>query len=635
MASKYDALAKIIVQNVGGRENISSLSHCVTRLRFKLKDESKANTDVLKNTEGIVTVMQSGGQYQVVIGNHVPDVYEVVCEKAHLSEAAEDDGPKKKMSLGAAFIDMVSGIFQPMLSYLCAAGIIKGLLALLAFCIEGFEGTGAYQIWYSIGDGFFAFLPIVLGYNAAKKFKGSEWLGMCMGFALTYSGTTAMANAEAIGSLFAGTPFEMGYSNTFFGIPIIMPAGGYCSTVVPVIVATYFAVKLEKWFKKVIPDVVKSFLAPMCTLIIMLPLTFLVIGPVTSLICSIIGMIFSAICDIPVIGGLLTGILIAGFWQVFVIFGVHWGLIPLGISNLTVMGYDPLLSPYFCVSFGQSMAVLAIYLRTKNKTLKNNALPAFISGIFGVTEPAIYGITLPKKKPFIISCIAGAIGGGFIGAMGAKSYQMGGIGVFGLPSYIGEGSLYSMYIVIIGSLIAMAVSFLLVFFTYKDEEEPKASAGHAETGKGAMGGSVYSPIVGQAVELSQVEDEVFSSGAMGKGVGIIPKEGKVYAPCNGEITTFFPTGHAVGITADNGMEILIHVGMDTVKLDGKGFTPAAKQGDKVVRGQLLLEFDMEYIQKEGYTITTPVIITNTDDFKEVVPESMGEVNTDSVILTVN
>lgn len=638
MASKYDGLARIIIQNVGGRENIISLAHCITRLRFKLKDESKANTDILKNTDGIVTVIQSGGQYQVVIGNHVPDVYAVVCEKAHLSAGteAEADGPKEKMSLGAAFVDMISGIFQPMLSYLCAAGIIKGMLALFAFFFPSFAGSGAYNVWYSIGDGFFAFLPVVLGYNAAKKFKGSEWLGMSMGFALTYSGTTAMANAEAVGTILTGTAFEMSYAYTFFGIPIIMPSGGYCSTVVPVIVATYFAVKLEKKLKQIIPDVVKSFLAPLFTLVIMLPLTFLIIGPITSLLCSVIGVIFGALYDIPVVGGLLAGVLLGAFWQVLVIFGVHWGLVPLCMMNYATLGFDKILSPYFCVSFGQSMAVLAIYLKTKDKNLKDNALPAFISGMFGVTEPAIYGITLPKKKPFIMSCIAGAVGGGFIGLMGAKSYQMGGLGVFGLPSYIGEGTLYSMIIVAIGSVIAMAAAFILVFITYKDDEPVKKETAEIPAADDAAvtGGTIVSPMVGEAIELSKVEDEVFASGALGQGLAIVPEKGEVYAPCDGEITTFFPTGHAIGLQADNGAELLIHVGMDTVKLEGKGFEPMAKQGDKVKKGQLLLKFDMDFIKKEGYTVVTPIIVSNTDDFTDVIPEGNGKVDLNTTVITL-
>ncbi len=632
MASKYDGLARIIIQNVGGKDNIISLAHCITRLRFKLKDESKANTEVLKSTEGIVTVMKSGGQYQVVIGNHVPDVYAVVCEKAHIAADAASDAPQEKMGIGATLIDWISGIFQPILSILCAAGIIKGLLALWAFFDPEAATSGAYQLWYAFGDGFFAFLPIILGATAAKKFGGNTFIGMGIGSALCYSGITAMAGAEAVGSVLAGTSFEMGYSATFFGIPIIMPSGGYLSTVVPIIVATYFTVKLEKWFKKIVPDVVKTFIAPVLAFVIMLPLTFLIIGPVTSFLCNVVGVIFGALYNIPVVGGLIAGILVGAFWQVLVIFGLHWGLVPLAMMNYGQLGYDFILSPYFTASFAQSMVVLAIYVKTKDKKMKDMALPAFVSGIFGVTEPCIYGITLPKKKPFVISCIASAIGGGIIGFFGVKSFMMGGLGVFGLPVFIGDNTMKHFIVVVIAMVIAMVIAFVATYATYKDDapvaEKPVKKKGEAATEV------IASPLKGEVKELSEVNDEAFSGGILGQGLAILPIEGKLYAPCNGEITTFFPTGHAIGISSENGAEILIHVGMDTVKLDGEGFTKKKNQGDKVKKGELLLEFDIDKIKGAGYDIITPMIITNSDDYSDVIPTDQTSVAPGDDAITV-
>lgn len=632
MASKYDGLARIIIQNVGGKDNIISLAHCITRLRFKLKDESKANTDVLKSTDGIVTVMKSGGQYQVVIGNHVPDVYAVVCEKAHIAADAPSDAPQEKMGIGATLIDWISGIFQPILSILCAAGIIKGLLALWAFFDPDAATSGAYQLWYAFGDGFFAFLPIILGATAAKKFGGNMFIGMGIGSALCYSGITAMAGAEAIGSVLTGTSFEMSYSATFFGIPIIMPSGGYLSTVVPIIVATYFTVKLEKWFKKVVPDVVKTFIAPVLAFAIMLPLTFLIIGPVTSFLCNVVGVIFGALYNIPVVGGLIAGILVGAFWQVLVIFGLHWGLVPLAMMNYGQLGYDFILSPYFTASFAQSMVVLAIYVKTKDKKMKDMALPAFISGIFGVTEPCIYGITLPKKKPFVISCVAAAIGGGIIGFFGVKSFMMGGLGVFGLPVFIGDNTMKHLIVVVVAMVIAMVIAFVATYATYKDDapvaEKPVKKKGEAATEV------IASPLKGEVKELSEVNDEAFSGGILGKGLAILPAEGKLYAPCNGEITTFFPTGHAIGISSENGAEILIHVGMDTVKLDGEGFTKKKNQGDKVKKGELLLEFDIDKIKGAGYDIITPMIITNSDDYSDVIPTDQASVAPGDDAITV-
>ncbi len=487
MASKYDGLAKIIIQNVGGKGNIISLTHCITRLRFKLKDESKANTDVLKSTDGIVTVMQAGGQYQVVIGNHVGDVFDVVCEKAGIAADSNSTDANKDMSLGAKFIDLISGSFQPMLGALSAAGILKGLLALWSFIasLQGIDVTtsGAYQIWYSVGDGFFYFLPVILGFTVATKVGMNKFTGTALGLSLVYPAMVAFKDAEAIGSVFAGTPFEMSYSTTFFGIPVIMPSSGYTSSVVPIILAILVGVRLEKWLKKVIPDVIKTFIVPVVVFAVMLPLTYLVIGPVSAVLCSVLQLFFQGVMSIPVIGGGLLGLLIGALWQVLVIFGLHWSLVPICMINYGTLGYDNVLSPYFCVSFAQTFVVLAMYLKSKNQNFKNIALPAFISGLFGVTEPAIYGVTLPAKKPFIISCIGGAVGGAIIGFSNVKSYMMGGLGLFGIPSYIdpATNSVYSVIWVLIGTVVASAIGFVLTWAFWREDE--KAGESEKKVGK--------------------------------------------------------------------------------------------------------------------------------------------------------
>lgn len=486
MPSKYDGLARIIIQNVGGKSNINSVAHCITRLRFKLKDESKANKDVLEATDGVIKVMQSGGQYQVVIGNNVADVYDAVLEVGHFQGAgtvdedgnAVDDGESDggKKSPVSILIDMISGVIQPTLGVLAATGIIKGLLALFSFLNILPATSGTYQVLYAVGDGFFYFLPIILGYTAAKKFKMNEFIGMAIGIALCYPAMVNITGGEVLGTLFAGTAFEMSYYTTFLGIPVIMPASGYTSSVVPIIIACALGAMLEKWLRKVISDVIKLFVVPFVTLVIVVPLTYLVIGPIATILCNLLTAIFSAIYGIPVVGGLIAGVLIGAFWQVLVIFGLHWGLVPLGLINYATLGYDFILSPYFCVSFAQTFVVLAMLLKTRDDKLKKIALPAFISGIFGVTEPAIYGVTLPKKKPFIYSCIGGAIGGGFIGFMGARSYTMGGLGLFGLPSYIdtvGNTGIQSLIYVVIGTVIASVIGFVLTWVLYKDEPAKK------------------------------------------------------------------------------------------------------------------------------------------------------------------
>ena len=485
MASKYDGLARIIIQNVGGKSNIISVAHCITRLRFKLKDESKANKEVLESTDGVIKVMQAGGQYQVVIGNQVNDVYDAVLEVGHLTAAGAVDeegnaveetaggGKKSPVSL---LIDVISGTLQPTLGVLAATGIIKGLLALFDFIGLIPAASGTYQVWYAVADGFFYFLPIILGYTAAKKFKVNEFIGMAIGIALCYPAMVNSTAGTVLGTVFTGTAFEMSYYLTFFGIPVIMPASGYTSSVVPIILAVAIAAPLERWLKKVVPDVIKLFVVPFATLIVMVPLTYLLIGPIASILCSILSLIFNVIYNIPLVGGIIGGVLIGAFWQVLVIFGLHWGLVPLAMINYGLLGYDFILSPYFCVSFAQTFVVLAIILKTKDEKLKKIAIPAFISGIFGVTEPAIYGVTLPKKTPFIYSCIAGAIGGAFTGLMGTRSYSIGGLGLFGLPSFIdttGTMGLTNMIYILIAILIASVAGFAMTYVLYKDEPAKK------------------------------------------------------------------------------------------------------------------------------------------------------------------
>lgn len=485
MASKYDGLARIIIQNVGGKSNIISVAHCITRLRFKLKDESKANKEVLESTDGVIKVMQAGGQYQVVIGNQVNDVYDAVLEVGHLAAAGAVDeegnaveetsggGKKSPVSL---LIDVISGTLQPTLGVMAATGIIKGLLALFDFLGLIPAASGTYQVWYAVADGFFYFMPIVLGYTAAKKFKVNEFIGMAIGIALCYPAMVNSTAGTVLGTVFTGTAFEMSYYLTFFGIPVIMPASGYTSSVVPIILAVAIAAPLEHWLKKVIPDVIELFVVPFVTLIVMVPLTYLVIGPIASILCSILSLFFNAIYSIPVVGGLIGGVLIGAFWQVLVIFGLHWSLVPLAMINYSLLGYDFILSPCFCVSFAQTFVVLAIVLKTKDEKLKKIAIPAFISGIFGVTEPAIYGVTLPKKTPFIYSCIAGAIGGAFTGLMRTRSYSIGGLGLFGLPSFIdttGVMGLTNMIYILIAILIASVAGFAMTYVLYKDEPAKK------------------------------------------------------------------------------------------------------------------------------------------------------------------
>jgi len=625
---KYEKLAKDIIKNVGGKENVNSLTHCITRLRFKLKDESKANTEVLKNMDGIVTVIKSGGQYQVVIGNHVGDVFDDVVEIGGFKSASEDQGSNENTGALNKFIDIISGVFTPILGVLCASGMIKGFNALFVALHVLSDKSGTYIMLNAIGDALFYFFPIFLGYTSAKKFKLNEFVGMAIGGALVYPTITALTSAKPLYNVFSGTVIQSPVCLTFLGIPVILMS--YSSSVIPIILSTYVGAKIEKGFKKIIPDVVKTFLVPFCTLLVTIPLAFIVIGPIATWAGKLVGAATIAIYNLsPIIAGLFIG----AFWQVFVIFGLHWGLVPILLNNISVMHYDPVIATFFAASFAQTGVVTAILVKTKNKKLKSLAIPAVISGFFGVTEPAIYGITLPRKKPFIISCIGASIGGGILGAMGSKMYIFGGLGIFGIPCFIGKNGMdQGFYGSIISIIVAFALGFLIMLFTgFKDEEVKEETKNDNLLVKQEV---VVSPLKGEVKALSEVKDEAFSTGVLGKGVAIEPAEGKIVSPVDGTLTTLFPTLHALGITSDSGAEILIHVGMDTVKLEGKHFTAKAKQGDRVVKGQVLVEFDVKAIKAEGYSLTTPVVITNADKYLDIIETDKKNVNCEEDLLTV-
>ncbi|OUQ56796.1 PTS beta-glucoside transporter subunit IIABC [Tyzzerella sp. An114] len=634
---KYENLAKEIVKNIGGKDNVSSLTHCITRLRFKLKDESKANDDVIKNMDGVVTVMKSGGQYQVVIGNHVPDVYADVMPLLNLGDTDSQEKDDKKGNLLDRFVDTISGIFQPILGIMAACGMVKGLNTLFVALGLYTADCGGYMVINAVGDAMFTFLPLFLGFTAAKKFGLKPMVGLAIGAIMCYpaiQASTISAGTEPLYTMFEGTMFASPVYIEFFGIPVI--SMDYTSTVIPVIFVTYFASICERFFSKFIPDLVKFFFVPMLTLIVALPVGFLLIGPVATFGSTIISETVLSIRDFsPMIAGAVVGLT----WQILVIFGLHWGFIPVYINNIVTLGYDNVIMPFFACTFATSAVVAAIFFKTKDKNLKEMCIPNFISGIFGVTEPAIYGILLPLKKPFIISCIAGGIGGGFYGLFNFRKFMMGGIGIFEFPAMIEpDGSMGNLIVAVTGVIITMIIAFVMTMVIYKDDkkeektenvEEPKT-----ENKKLISNTNLYSPLKGKVMELSQIKDAAFASGVLGKGVAIVPSEGKVVSSVDGTVTTIFPTLHAIGITSDEGVEILIHIGLDTVQLEGKGFKGMVKDGDKITKGQTLIEFDIDYITKEGYCLETPVLVTNADNYLDVISENKDNVNYGESIISI-
>lgn len=627
---KYQALAEKIVANVGGKENINSLTHCITRLRFKLKDESKANDDILKNMDGVVTVMKSGGQYQVVIGNHVPAVYEDVLKTTGLS--ADDGGQASGGSIFNRIIDILSGCFQPFLGALSAAGMIKGVNALLVFLSTQFgwftytSTGGTYQMLNAIGDSIFFFMPVILGYTAARKFGLNTMVGIVIGAALCYPSIQLDAMSAAFPDGAAHSLFGLPAYETFLGIPWV--AGNYTSSVMPVIFIVAFAAQIQKLAKKVIPEIVQTFFVPFFVLLIALPIGFLVIGPIIGFATDLLGQGFNSLMAFsPALYGLLLG----AFWQVLVIFGLHWSVVPLAIMQVTETGMSQVLAGSFAASFAQTAVIVAMFFKLKDKKLKTLAIPAIISGICGVTEPAIYGLSLPKKKPFIYSMVGGAIGGVIMMMQGATAYQMGGLGVFGIVSYISpDGDASGAMTSIVAILVAMAISFVLTFFLWKDEEVTEDQEAANTILRKEV---VTTPVQGTIMPLASSKDEAFAQGVLGKGVVIHPEKGEVVAPFDGTVMTLFPTKHAIGLISDNGLELLIHIGLDTVQLEGKHFTAHVKQGDKVKRGQKLVSFDIAAIQAAGFSVETPVIITNSGDYLDIIESDKAAVTCADELIT--
>jgi len=495
---KWDDLAKTIVDNVGGRENINSLVHCVTRLRFDLKDESKANTELLKSTKGVITVMQAGGRYQVVVGPKVDEIYDAVLAYGGISgggavaaDAGQDDtgDADADMSLLDKFMSLLSALIAPILGIMASAGMIKGLLALGTFLGIMQATDGAYMVLYSVADGVFYFMPILIGITAARKFGVDEMIGAALGIALTYpsmvsSNPNALgATVEKLGALFAGTPFEMGYSLTFFGIPVVMPMSGYTSTMVPIVLIIWFTSLYYKPFQRKCPASVKFFIVPMVTMMISTVVGYLVIGPIASLLMSAIQWVFNALMSLPVIGGALEGAVLGGVWQVLVMFGMHWAIVPVALANYGTLFYDQAMTGQFGCTWGQIACCLAIYLKSRSADTKEVALPAIITGFFGTTEPAIYGVTLPRKKPFYFSLAAGAISGAVLGFLGTKTFVSGYSGFLGLTSFIdvrtdanvavtglANMGLTCVWQALACSLLAAVVGFLLTWFFWDEKK---------------------------------------------------------------------------------------------------------------------------------------------------------------------
>lgn len=478
MAGKYHDLAASILAGVGGIENVNTLAHCITRLRFKLKDEGKANKDELEGLDGVIQIMQSGGQYQVVVGSKVDDVYDELVKEYKVPAAGEvaaddDDAAAQgdEKNLFFKLMGVISGAMGPILMPLAAAGMIKGVIATVQALGWVDATSGAYLIWYAIGDGFFYFLPIILGYTAAKKFGLNELVGMGIGAALVYPSMVALSGGEALGTILTGTPFQMSYYATFFGLPIVFPSAGYTSSVIPIILATWVASKLEGALKKSLPEILRNFLTPVIVFAVMAPLTYLVIGPLAGLVSGALTMIAEGIYNIPVIGSALMGLVVGGGWSTLVMFGLHWAFVPLILANFANIGFDPVSATTLLGGFVGVGQAIAVIMRTKNEKTRGIAVPALVSQLCGIGEPLLYGIQVPSKFLLVQNIVLSAIGGLIMGALNVAVYMMGGMGFFALFNYINPatGDMRDMIITTIMVVVEMIAGFILTMLTYHDD----------------------------------------------------------------------------------------------------------------------------------------------------------------------
>ena len=606
------AVGKRVWEAVGGEKNVNSLVHCATRLRFKLKDESVADTQKLKQDPDVIQVVQSGGQYQVVIGSNVADVYQAIVDEQGLTDqSGTEDQSKNPLN---RLIDIISSIFTPFLGAMAAAGILKGFLSLATVLGWLSADTGAYQILFAAADGVFTFLPVMLAFTAAKKFKTNQFLSVAIAMALVYPAITQLAGA--------------GGAVDFFGLPIVLAQSGYTSSVIPIILAVWVQSKFEPLVKKVIPQFLQMIFVPMIVLLVMVPLTFLLLGPIGTVIGNGLGSLFNSIYSFsPLVAGLIMGSL----WQVFVMFGMHWGFVPIMFLNIEQYGFDVMVPMLLPAVLAQGGAALAVAIRTKDTKLRSLGISSTITSLFGITEPTVYGVTLPLKKPFVVACLSAGIGGAMIGFAGVKAFSSGLVSLLTIPTFISTNQAVESNVTM--AILATALSFVLAFVgtlivgfdeTVQDEKlETNQQTTAGDTISSARH-NLKSPLSGKVLPLSDVPDKVFSSGAMGKGLAIDPEKGELIAPEDGEITTIFPTGHAVGLTTKDGIEILMHIGMDTVELEGQGFETFVKQGDQVKAGDLLVRFDIEAIKAAGYSVITPIVITNTEHFADVLELNQEE-----------
>ncbi|EGO8248756.1 beta-glucoside-specific PTS transporter subunit IIABC [Enterococcus faecalis] len=609
----YLAIAKEILKDVGGKDNIVDVTHCYTRLRFVLKDTKQANKEALLQTEGVISVVESGGQYQVVLGNKVANVYNAL-EPLLAQQLTTKRSTKEKNSLGNRILNTVAAIFTPVVPAIAASGMLKGILAIAVMVANNFyqvdlKPLNTYIILSAASDALFYFMPVILGYSAAKVFKTNEYIAMVIGATLCYPTIVSLMTEES--------------AVTLFGLHVTK--ANYVSTVIPIILAIFILAYVQRFLEKVIPEVLKIIMVPTLSLLLMIPATLLLFGPIGIYLGDGVNWLYYYIMNLSPI---LLGGFIGGIWCVLVIFGAHRGLVPIGINDVARTGRQNLLAFAGAANFSQAGAAFGVFVRTKNKDLKAVAASATVTALFGITEPAIYGANLRLKKPMIYAVASGAAGGALMGWGGSYGTAFANQGLLTIPVYAEAGT-KAFICYLLGCGIAFFGAFLLtIFLGFNDlplDESRQEPGLKTEAGTVKEKQRIQAPVQGQLVSLDQINDEVFASQQMGKTLAIYPTEEQIVSPGNGQVTALYPTHHAIGLKLDNGAEILLHIGVNTVELKGRGFEAFVKAGERVRLGQKLLSFDKQIIQAAGYDPTVLVIVTNTAEMAVIETTKQTEI----------
>lgn len=615
----YAELAKQILEKVGGKENVAFLTHCATRLRFTLKDETKADMDALKKTKGVMGVVNKGGQFQVIIGSDVASVYKPLTELGNFADGNDNKNDVEKKGKLVQVFDTIAGIFTPIIPAITGAGMIKCVLALLVSFNLIDTSSQTYYILNFMGDAAFYFLPFLLANSAAKKFKCNAYLAM------TIAGVLLHPNFAALKT--AGDPVS------FLGLPVTL--AGYSSSVIPIILGVWFMSFVEPIADKVSPKVVKFFTKPLITILVTAPVLLIVLGPLGTILGDGIA---SAIAFLDSYASWLVPFVVGTFSPLLVMTGMHYGLIPIGINNVATAGFDTVVGPGMLASnIAQGGAALCVALKSKNKDLKQLAGSSGLTAVCAITEPAMYGVNLALKKPLYAAMIGGGVSGLYLGITGVGRFVSGSPGLLALPGYIGGNGSANIINACIGAVIAFVVSFIAAWIIGFDDpvEEGKEEIAAIETVDRLVEKvEIACPINGEVIALEQVEDETFASGIIGKGVAIIPTDGKVVSPINGTVQTIFKTKHAIGLLSDEGVEVLIHIGMDTVQLNGEHFIAHIKDGDRVKVGDPLVDVDLEAVKAKGYETVTPVIVTNSDKYLDIVGKCDEKAKVGETVITI-